>query len=243
MFLLRKGADIMPQVINCGHRGAMAYEPENTLRSFRRAAEMGANQIELDVFLTADRVPVIIHSSILHTQPHGGKVHRMKWDEVRELRFRGEPIPTLQQSIDLVLETGMKINIEIKDRSAVEITADTVKKNNLYDKCQISNFHIGILKHVKKIDSKIPTGYLSIPYLHWHQLKLAAALECESINPMHSCVTQKYVEEAHRRGVQVHVWTVNKPEDMRRMILLGVDCIITNVPDVLARMKTKMGVD
>ena len=232
-----------PKVINCAHRGAMACEPENTLRAFQRAADMGADMIELDVFLTADGVPVVTHGARLHTTPRGGRVRRMTLAQIRPLRTRGEPIPTLEQAMVLCRDTGMQINIEIKDRRAVPAVVDLVRTMNFYERCQVSCFFPGVLKHVRRLDPRVPAGSLCLPYLHWRQMRRAAAAGCASVNPLHRSVDAAFVAEAHARGLQVHVWTVNEPEDMRRLIGLGVDCIMTNTPDVLARVKKEMGVD
>ena len=232
----------MKKVINCAHRGAMAYEPENTLRSFRRAAEMGADQIELDVFLTADRVPVITHGARLHTEPHDGNVRRMPLEQVRQLRTRGEPIPTLQEAMDLCRETGMTMNIEIKDRGAINETVALIRQNDFYEHCVVSCFLLSVLRRVRARDARIPVGYLVVPFLQRKQMRLAGFSGCFSVNPFFSRTDADYVRAAHQRGLEVHVWTVNKPDDMRRMIGLGVDAILTNKPDVLVQIKREMGV-
>lgn len=233
----------MTKVINCAHRGAMAYEPENTLRAFGRAADMGADQIELDVFLSADGVPVISHGPRLHTEPRGGFVRRMSLDEIRQLRFHGEPVPTLQEALDLCNERGMMINIEIKDTGAIGKTVELIRKNNFHDRCQVSCFFISALRKVKSIDSRVPTGYLALPFTHRMQMRMAAAAGCESINPLHKQVSKAFVRVTHARGLKIIVWTVNEPDDMRRVIKLGVDGIITNKPDVLTQVKRDMGVE
>lgn len=233
----------MAKIINCAHRGAMAAEPENTLRAFRRAAEMGADQVELDVILTADGVPMVSHDARAHTEPKRVDLRRMKMDAVLELRFRGEPIPTLQEAVDVCKETGMMVNIEIKDWRAVPKTVDLVRKNNLYEQCQISNFHIAVLRAVKALDHKVPTGYLVLPGIQWVQMRIASAAGCESVNPLFHTVNDRFSRAARSRGLKIFVWTVNRPEDMRKMIEAGVDGVITNKPDVFAGVKKEMGVE
>ena len=233
----------MAKVINCAHRGAMAYEPENTLRAFRRAAEMGADQIELDVFLTSDGVPVVCHDAMLKTEPRGGDVRKMPLTQIRELRFRGEPIPTLQEAIDLCAEKKMLLNIEIKDRACTEKAVEAVRKNNLYSRCQVSNFYISMLRRVKSLDARVPTGYIVLPGFQWLQLEQAKKNNCESVNPLHSATGTAFVNKAHRRGIKVIAWTCNTPEAMRGIIAAGVDGIITNRPDVLTGVKKEMGIE
>jgi len=233
---------VSKRVINCAHRGAMAYEPENTLRAFRTAADMGADMIELDVFLTADGVPVVTHGPRLHTKPRAVFVRRMTWSQVRDLRIHGEPAPSLEQALDLCRDTGMQINVEIKGRNAMPASVKLLREAGFLDKCQISCFFLPVLKKAQLLDAEVPTGYLSLPYLHWPQMRRAAAAGCASINPLHKSATNEFVAGAHERGLEVHVWTVNEPDDMRRLIDTGVDCIITNKPDILADVKNKMGV-
>lgn len=231
------------RVINCGHRGAMAYEPENSLKSFRRAAEMGAGQIELDVYLTADGIPVVTHGAMLHTKPAAANVRKTTLAELRELRCKGEPIPTLQESIDLCLELGLLLNIEIKDKASVRETVNLIRKNNLHDRCQVSNFHISILEQVKSLDPRVNLGYLVIPVVKWMQLKIAIRHGCESVNPLYTCAGVPYIHAAHKNGIKVYVWTVNSADDMRKLIAAGVDGIMTNKPDVLAAVKKEMGAE
>lgn len=233
----------MKKVVNCGHRGAMAYEPENTLRSFRRAAEMGADEIELDVFRSADGELVVNHGATLHTEPRGGRIRNMTMQQIRELRFHGEPIPTLQESVDLCNETGMNINIEIKTPLAVSGVVEVIRKNNLYDRCQVSCFFPWVLRRVKSLDEKINTGFLAAPIFPMRMMKKAADMGCFSINPFHKKTTAEYMKAARALGLKVYVWTVNEPADMRRMIETGVDCVMTNKPDVLTRVKKEMGVE
>ena len=231
------------RVINCAHRGAMAYEPENTLRAFRAAADMGADMIELDVFLTADGVPVVSHGPRLHASPRAAFVRRSAWAQIRELRVRGEPVPSLEQALDLCRDTGMSVNVEIKDSRAVSASARLLRDAGFLDKCQVSCFFMPVLKRVKSQEPAAPLGYLALPYLHWPQMRRAAAAGCASINPLHKSATRAFVDAAHNAGLEVHVWTVNEPDDMRRLIDAGVDCIITNKPDVLTSVKLKMGVE
>lgn len=233
----------MKTVINCAHRGAMAVEPENTLRAFARAAEMGAQQVELDVILSGDGVPVVSHDAKPHgVEPAGGDLRKMTLPEIKKLRFRGEELPTLQEAVDLCREKGMLLNIEIKDPNALEKTVELINCNSFYERCQVSCFRYGIIKRAKSLDARVKTAYLAVPVVKWVQLKLAAAAGCESINPACSCVTARFVEAAHGLGLTVFAWPVNSPDAMRRLIGYGVDGIMTDTPDVLTRVKKELGV-
>ncbi len=233
----------MKKIINCAHRGARAHEPENTVRAFVRAAEMGAQEIETDVFLSADAVPVISHNAKLQTDSGAFHIKKLSLDQIRRLRFRDEPIPTLQETVDTCVGTGMTINIEIKDSDAVEKVVEVIRKNKLYDRCQVSCFKFGVLKTMREIDPDVPLGYLAVPVLKWRQLRLAAGLGCVSVNPLYKTTTRKYVVAAHELGLNVNVWAVNEKEDIRRMILLDVDCIMTDYPDRLQGIKAELGIE
>ncbi len=234
----------MKTVINCAHRGAMAAEPENTLRAFSRAAEMGAQQVELDVILSGDGAPVVSHGPVPRgVEPAGGDLRKMSLSEIKKLRFRGEEIPTLQEAVSLCREKDLLLNIEIKDPAALEKTVALIDSNSFFDRCQVSCFRYAVIKRAKSLDARVQTAYLALPVLKWRQLRLPAAAGCESINPACSCVTARFVDASHRLGLTVFAWPVNSPDAMRRLIGYGVDGIMTDTPDVLTRVKNEMCIE
>ncbi len=149
------------------HRGASAQAPENTLAAFGLALELGADGIELDVHLSRDEVPVVIHDETLERTTDGrGKVADRTWADLRALdagrwfapSFAGEPVPSLQQALDLV---GMRarINVEIKSAAAGQAVLTLLER---YPRCQVlvSSFDHRVLARMRRAAPHLPLGFL-----------------------------------------------------------------------------------
>jgi len=233
----------MRKVICCAHRGAMAYAPQNTMKSFRLASEMGADMIELDVHMTKDGHAVVNHNPAfdLPGQP-GGIIKEMTLSDVAAIRFQGEPIPTLEEVIRFCKECGMAMNIEVKTHTASEETVRLVKKYDVQSGTLISSFSRRALAIGKKSGPEIDTGYLTPPLLHPFSVGAARRLKCATINPNKTSLTSRFVSKAHAVDIRIFPWTVNNPDEMQRLIDIGVDGIITNKPDILNKIKNKSGV-
>lgn len=226
----------MPKVINCAHRGARAYEPENTLRSFVRAAGMGADQVELDVRITSDGIAVISHDPVISTVPESADIRNINLDDLRRLRYKTEHVPTLEESIESCVKNGMSLNIEIKDPDASEQVAKLFGKYNLYADSHVSSFKIESLQRVRAADPKIPLGLLSMPGMQGIALGKAITEKYQAVNCFYRTTTLRFVKKAKAAGMKVNVWTVNSMPDMRKFIEWGVDSIITDTPDALSEV-------
>jgi glycerophosphoryl diester phosphodiesterase len=223
--------------------------PQNTLAAFEKAAELGADGVELDVHLSADGIPVVIHDfTVDETTDGSGPVDHLPLAQLRELdagssfdpKFKGERIPTLEQVLATVGER-LLLNIELKttslrDNGLERAVVTQVEHHGLDDgRVLLSSFNPIALRRAKRIAPHIPVGLLHGPDLPLplRQLWLAPFVSHEARHPEHTMVNTAYVTRAHRRGHQVNTWTVDEPDEMIRLIDLGVDCIITNRPDVL----------
>ncbi len=232
------------RILNLAHKGASKVAPENTISAFLKAQQMQADGIELDVMLSKDGVVVVNHDYQLGRTSDGhGLIRDMTLRELKLLdfgsrfdpEFAGERIPTLQEVID-GLNKDMIINIEMKTESVETegLEAKVVKiiqDNNLYDRVIVSSFNPYALKRVKDADSGI-----YIAFLHKDSPPAALTrglLKPDALHPLYTIVTPEYMRWAKDEGYQVNVWTVDDPEEMRRLISLGVDSIITDTPDVL----------
>jgi glycerophosphoryl diester phosphodiesterase len=227
-----------------GHRGALSIAPENTLASFAAAREAQANGVEFDVQLSRDGALVIIHDETVDrtTDGHGAiadltlaEIQRLDAGSRFDARFAGERIPTLQQVFDL-LGTRMLLNIEIKSKSAdggalEEQVVANVRERALESRVIISSFNPATLRTVRRIAPDLRLGYL---YEREADAALIAELQPEALHPRWTLATPALVAEAHAQGRQVNVWTVNEEADLRAMIALSVDAIITNWPQRLA---------
>jgi glycerophosphoryl diester phosphodiesterase len=222
--------------------------PENTLPAFDAALRCGADGIEFDVQLTADDQAIVIHDSVLgRTTNSSGTVGRMLLEDIRKLdagshfssKFQNTRIPTLEEVFS-AFSSKLLFNIELKDFSfSSRIAHSVVRLIHQYaaaERIIVSSFNPILLAHVRSIDRTISTGLLTLP--GYAQIALAIPLlgAFSAMHPFHKDVGENYVRKVHGVSRRVNVWTVNTEEDMRLMIDFGVDCIITDYPDILARM-------
>lgn len=233
------------------HRGASAYAPENTLSAFRLAMDQGADGVELDVTLSADGVPVIIHDDSLNRTTSGqGPVSQHSLAKLKALdagysshfgaRFSGERIPTLEEAF-ASLPAPAIINVELKrDRSAGKELARRVvaliHQHALADRVLISSFQFSSLRQVKALDAALPVGLLYDSALAGPRLArcLAGSLAHEAHHPSFDRLNQAGIAWYHAQGWRVNTWTVNDEADLKRLAAAGVDGLITNRPDAAA---------
>ncbi len=226
-----------------GHRGASHAAPQNTLKAFRVALEQGADGVELDVHLSRDRVPVIIHDDRVdaHTNGHGA-VAELTLDELKALDAgEGERIPTLEEVLTSLPEHFI-INIELKSEAitgdALEKTvAALVQRLGASGRVWYSSFNPFALRRVRRVASDVACGFL---YDETYPPPLARRLLTpftphEALHPHHTLITADYIQKAHARGLRVYTWTLDDPERARELAAWGIDGIITNEPDVLLR--------
>ena len=227
--------------LNIAHRGASLAAPANTLAAFDKAVELGADGIEFDVHLSADSVPVVIHDFTVDGSTDGhGRVADMTLAQLRRLDAgAGEHIPTLEEVLAAMGER-LLLNIELKslsmrDNGLERAVIAQVERHGLGGNVILSSFNPLSLRRAKEIAPHIQTGLLYAPYLPLplRRAWLAPFAPHEARHPEHTMVDARYVAWARRRGYQINTWTVDDRDEMRRLIGLGVDGIITNVPDVL----------
>ncbi len=237
--------------LSLGHRGASRERPENTLAAFRRALEVGADGVEFDVQLTKDGEVVVIHDERLDRTTDGtGWVKDHTYAELRDLdagrwfapAYRGERIPTLSEVLALVAENTRLINVELKNSRVgypgMEAkVVDLLRRFSVLDKSVVSSFNHDSLRAVKNVEPSVRTGFLYLATLR-SPITKAQQVGAEAIHPPRLAVSRALVRRAHESGLRVHVWTVNRPNDMQRMMAYGVNAVITDDPaamHVLAR--------
>ncbi len=217
-----------------GHRGAMGHEPENTLRSVKHALELGAPWIEIDVHLVAGRL-IVIHDDRLERTTNGqGYVSSSSLPYLRSLNAgQGEKVPFLDEVFEVV-DRKAGINIELKGSGTAEPTARFISsqlaKHWSYDQIMVSSFNHHELHALKQIDPKVRLGAL-IMALPITYAAFAQDLGAFSVNPCINFVDNKFIDDAHTRGLKVYVFTVNHAEEIKRMGDLGVDGVFTNYPE------------
>ncbi len=232
------------------HRGASAVEPENTLRAFARAMQMGAEMIELDLHATRDGHVVVIHDNDLrHTTNLRGKVSEMTLEEVRRADAgKGERIPTLQETLEL---TRGKINLylEIKDRKAAAETVRMVRDYGVKNDVLLASFDLPLMKklgeEIKDIEIGLILGNATLnPLVRWREAFPEIALK--NYNYQTLCMQVKLcsarlARNIKQQGKKLYVWTANAEQEYQTMIERGVDGICTDTPDRLIAYFEKGG--
>ena len=226
------------------HRGASGYAPENTLPAFELALEQGADGFELDVQLTRDDEVVVIHDETLERTTDGhGWVADHSLEDLKKLdasygheKFAGTRIPTLAEVCALVGDTVTTLHIELKNsrmayKGLEERVLEIVEEHDMTHRVVVSSFNHYSLRHLVGLGSELPLGALYSEPL-WKPWQYANKLGATAIHPSLAATRRKIVEKSHENDLAVHVWTVNEPDDLKRMISLDVDAVITNYPNV-----------
>ena len=217
-----------------GHRGAAGHAPENTLASMRKALEFGVHWIELDVY-ALDGELVVFHDDRLERCTNGsGNIGDHSFSSLRALDAGdGEQIPTLGEVFELVAGRA-GLNIELKDAAAVgpvvSFVQDAIATGWAIEKIIISSDDRRQLEEVKQLDSSLRIGVV-MDSRHDDNAASAEQLDAYSVHPSLNFVDREFVDDAHARGLQVYVFTVNDPDDIARMVEMGVDGVFTDYPE------------
>ncbi len=265
------------EVTVIAHRGASGHAPENTLSAIKKAIEMQADRIEIDIHLTKDGEVIVFHDATLdRTTNVSGRLDETLWADMALLdagswfdeAFAGEPIPRLVDVLELMqlyrdsLQLNVELLVEIKNNSEGAVYPTLAQKTidllAVYDNsqnpwCIVQAFNSSYLEEVREylaakqisynpeLQKLIFTDFSPFPayidftyrwgYAHFTNEPYTA------VNPYYRSLTKGKVEAAHKRGKQVNTYTVNEVEDMKKLIEMGVDGIITNYPDRLVMLK------
>jgi len=219
-------------MLKIGHRGARAYEPENTLRSFKKALEIGVDAVELDVRKTKDNQLVVIHDAdVKRTTDGKGLVSELTLKEIKEFSAeKGEKIPTLKEALDF-LDKKVKILIELKESGVEEKVLSLVSEKGLQKNVIIVSFIEAALRKVRELDKEVETGLIYAK--HKNPVKAALELKVQYLIAFYRFTHTANVQKAHENGLKVIVWTVNTPEEVAEYVKKGVDGIATDKPDIL----------
>ncbi len=242
------------------HRGANKHAPQNTLPAFEKSIQIVVDGFETDIHVTKDGIPVVCHNyTIDETSDGKGLIADMTLDELRKYDFgsyfssdfKGTKIPTLEEFLTLCERADIEIlNIELKspkqgETGIVQKTIDAVKAHGLFDKLIISSFDAKLLVEAKQIDSSCRTGLLyslqtfSSAKVFFMPATYASSIKADALHPHFIHVTPGYVSRAHKKGIKVNVWTVDKEFLVKYLLLCGVDGIITNIPEMVKSIISK----
>ena len=213
----------------------MGSEPENTLRSFRKAIDLGARGVELDVHLSKDKKLIVIHDNdISRTTKGKGLISQMTLAQIKKIDAgKNEKIPTLEEIIDLAIRKNILLNIELKGLGTVVPVVKLIEQKRISNQVVISSFLYNKLKVVKSLNSKIKTGILirKLPRRLADFLKLAKTYKADGFHIRKNFLRKRHLKAAQENGLYVWVWTANGPREIKKFKSWGVDGLITNYPD------------
>jgi glycerophosphoryl diester phosphodiesterase len=229
-------------VVVIAHRGASAHAPEHTFASYDLALELGADVLELDLRLTADGVPVVVHDRTLErTADDPRRVAEVRLAELRRLDPAVRPL-SLEQVLARYGDSTRYL-LDLKEPSApVEaLVAESVARHRLGARVQVQTFSRPGLRRARRCD---PGGSLAQLYpplttsarVRWDLVRVAAF--AAAIGPHSAAVDAALVQAAHARGLRVQPYTVNDPVEIERLLALGVDALITDAPE---RVRAALG--
>ncbi|MEH0155192.1 glycerophosphodiester phosphodiesterase family protein [Limibacter armeniacum] len=234
------------------HRGFSGIAPENSLSAFEKAIEIGAEYFELDIHKTKDDSLVVIHDAAVDrtaSENAKGKIAEMTYKELSAVnignpskfgdQFKDEKIITLREALALA-KGKIKVCIEIKVYGAEEEVIRTINELGVNDEVIIFSFYYPVLAKIRSLDKNIPILYL---------ISAADATTFDYANVIHANaigvgsktnITKEFLAEAHQAGLEVWRWTVDEEEQMKELIGLGIDGLISNFPDKAMKIKKEM---
>ena len=221
------------------HAACKGHGPENTLAAIRKAIELGADAIEVDVHCTADGIPVLLHDNTVDRTTNGsGCIHDMTFAQARALdagdeRFPCELIPSLEEAVELTKGQVLLV-LELKQMGIEAQVLDVVRGLDALRDSTVHSFFPEVVAKVRELEPREPCALLThgLNVSDWDELlDSALALNAQGIAVLHSFVTERLVATASRRSLRVYAWTVNDESEMRRLMVCGVDGITSDYPD------------
>ncbi len=239
------------------HRGSTILWPENTLTAIQGAADHGCRYIETDLRMTRDGVVVLFHDHRLEALTNGtGKIEHHSWEDLRKLdaayhfdrdqdfplRGKGIRIPTLEEVLDTF--PHMNFNIDLKQPGIEPVVAGIIRRKKCHHRVLIASFSTRRIRRcTARLDHPTATSAgmgQAVGFWLLSRLGRNVSLRTQVLQvpgkKIISYVDKKLISAAHASGLQVHVWTVNRKEEMTRFLELGVDGIVTDRIDILSKL-------
>lgn len=213
------------------HRGARTEEPENTLRAVQRAAECGADLVEIDLRQSNDHELVVIHDASLERTTNGsGLVAAQTLQQLRRLDAgKGEQIPRLADVLSLVNSLGIGVILELKEPGIEEAVVHEVLSTGMDQSVIIASFFHPSLLTVKACAPHLKTGII-LSSLPVYPVRVAQDARAEIIFQRYPRLTREYVQAAAEHGIEIYAWVINTRADRERAEALGVTGIATDNP-------------
>lgn len=245
-------------VVRVAHRGASGHAPENTIPAVALGIDMHAELVEVDVQLTRDGVLVVMHDTTLKRTTDAERLYptRRPWRvkdftyaEIKQLdagswydqEYAGTRVPTLRQVLDTLADSTAGLLLEVKapkkypgiaERVAAEL-AEWSPRRDHGRRVVICSFDWKFIKRFRALMPEIETAVIGTPS---RRELPGIARYADQVNPQFGSVDAAYLERVHELGMESYGWTVDEPEDMRELIEMGADGVITNQPDVLDKL-------
>lgn len=228
-------------MIVVGHRGAAGLEPENTLRAFRRALELGVDFVECDVHLTRDGRLAVLHDDTVDRTTDGhGPVASFTLDALRRLDAgMGERIPTLEEVL-AEIRGRAGVLIELKGPGTEETAIEVVRDARMAESVIFTSFHLDRIRQVREYDPTLATGAIfDQPPPDACARAMAAGARTMGVRYRH--LTPTLVQEAHDRRLMIRAWNPDTEPEIEQMVDLGVDGIGSNRPDRVIAVLQRRG--
>ena len=244
------------ELIRVGHRGAAALADENTLPSLAAAVAAGVDAVEFDVLDLADGPLVLAHSNDLHEVSHGRATGTVRDRSLAELREVAPQLPTLDEALDFLRAAGVGVHVDLKLARRVPEVAEALRRHGLEERAVVSSFDRAALDAVRRAAPNVHVGLTYPqdrygvsrrralrPAVHVATRTLRASIagrvpemiargRPEALMLHHAVVSTAAVRRAQALGVAVWAWTVDHPEELRRLVACRVDAVITNDPGI-----------
>ena len=227
------------------HRGASAYEPENTLRAFETAIRMGATMLELDVHLTRDGELIVLHDAeISHTTDGAGDISTLSLAEAQAFDAGlGEHLPALREVIGLARGQA-QLYVELKGLFTPGPLVELLHRERFYEDAIAASFMPWLPQKVKWLEPEVRTALLFKDVDSLRMVAWAQSIGADYVHPCwedqapqpHRLLTPEVIHEIRAAGLGIIVWHEERPEELRALAALAVDGICTNTPDVLRRV-------
>jgi glycerophosphoryl diester phosphodiesterase len=233
-----------------GHGGAGAFFPGNSRQSIEQALKIGVDRIEFDVQRSADGDLVLVHDD--HLRIDGGQKRAVRGLKAAELRELLTGLLTIDEAIELIGHNAA-ILIDVKAPSYQQLVIDAIRRHNLGGETAVSSTYANVLRDIRRASSDIRIGIstghmanalpvksartlvsgalqISVPSVLAYAVRAIGATD---VMIQHRACSPRLVRQMHARGIKVNTWTVDQPKQIRRMIAMGVDGVISNRPDLV----------
>jgi len=232
------------------HKGASKVAPENSMSAFKKAKELGADGLEIDVMFSKDGHIMVHHDFTLGRCEEGvGRVKDYTYFELRKLdigskfseEFKGEKMPSIEETLKFCKENNLLLNIELKtgspyDAGIEEKIVEIVEKYEMNESVIYSSFNHYSLLFIKKISKSAKVAALtqSMMVNPWEYLKLH---DIDGLHPHYLSINDKIVSKMNNKNLFVNPYTIDSEEYLKKMFKCKVDAVITNVPDLAIKLR------